>query len=930
MRTNRIKFLLSAGAFAMCAAAQPLWAQAADDGAESGDDAIIVSGIRKSLSDAADIKREASGVVDAISAEDIGKFPDANLAESLQRISGVSIDRSNNEGNQVTVRGFGPGFNLVTLNERQMPNSSSLQSAGISRSFNFRDLASEGVSAVEVYKTGRADIVSGGLGATINIRTPRPLDTPGFRAVASAKANWDTSTEVGSKVTPEVTGLLSTTFGDDRFGVLVIGSYSERNSRKERTGTQGWVRNRGNRANPNLDLSAIDTSANPTQAFWTPWTVDMDVWDSKRKRTNGQIVLQAEPVDGLTITADYTMSRYKERTQMHRMAFWFDRPDIATADANGTLVDVTTLNDNLDFWAWDFYQSTRNDSFGGNIKWDVTDNLSFELDAHDSTSHSNPNTKDGQTAETLSNLRNPIGSVASISGNFSGKIPAVSFDDSTLAGGAENFANIVSDLYQKRGYEVENNIRQIQAAGKWSSDDGALKAINFGVDYTDYKVDTLLSATFRFVNVPLGGLDFSFVPRGSTLDQFKGADQLFPQIPIYSATEFVGIVEDAGLFAIDPPALNGVREKTKSAFMSFDLETDFNAMPVKINAGIRYEKTNVSAYTVQNGIVALNFRHPQELQVIRDTTPARQELKGDYDVFLPNVDFRIDLTDDLVARASYSKTIARSSLSAMFPATNFLNSLPGGPFIVSQGNPGLLPYTSNNIDLSLEWYYKPSSYVSVGVFKKWVDNFIGAVTNRGPVLNANGEPLRDPSVNPRPGCPDSSATPNPACLSAPGDPIVTWDINTVGNLQSASVQGLEATVQHVFGDTGFGVMLNGTLVDGNIDLDPYNFSQILALTGLSNSYNLVGFYEKNGLQARVAYNWRDKFLLSLGAEPVNTAAYGQLDASISYDINENVTVFAEGLNLLNATTRRYGRFEEQLLDAEQYGARYAFGVRAKF
>jgi iron complex outermembrane receptor protein len=928
--TTRSKFLLSSGAIALtiCAFSPAAFAQEAP--ADGGDDAIIVTGIRKSLSDAANIKREASGVVDAISAEDIGKFPDANLAESLQRISGVSIDRSNNEGNQVTVRGFGPGFNLVTLNSRQMPNSSSLQSAGISRSFNFRDLASEGVSAVEVYKTGRADIVSGGLGATINIRTPRPLDDPGFRAVASAKANWDTTTEVGAKVTPEITGLISTTFADDRIGILAIGSYSERNSRKDRTATQGWVRNRGNRANPNLDLSAIDTTDNPTAAFWTPWTIDMDVWDSQRKRTNGQLVVQAEPVDGLTITADYTMSRYKERTQMHRMAFWFDRPDIATADANGTLVDITTLNDNLDFWSWDFYQYTKNDSFAANIAWDVTDNLSFEIDAHDSTSHSNPNTKNGQTAETLSNLRNPIGSIASISGNFSGKIPAASFDDSTLAGGGLNFANVVSDLYQKRGYEVENNIRQLQFAGKWKSDDGALKAINFGADYTDYKVDTLLSATFRFVDVPLGGLEFGFVPRGNTLDQFNGADQLFGQIPIYSATDFVGIVEDAGLFSLDPPSLNGVREKTKAAFVSFDLETDFNSMPIRINAGLRYEKTNVSAYTVQNGIVALNFRHPQELQVIRDTTPTRQELKGDCNVFLPNVDFRIDLTDNLVARAAYSKTIARSSLSAMFPATNFLNSRPGGPFIVSQGNPGLLPYTSNNIDFSVEWYYQPSSYVSVGVFKKWVDNFIGAVTNKGPVLNANGEPLRDPSVNPRPGCPDSSATPNPACLSAPGDPIVTWDINTVGNLKSASVQGLEATVQHVFGDTGFGVMLNGTIVDGNIDLDPFNFSQILALTGLSNSYNLVGFYEKNGLQARLAYNWRDKFLLSLGAEPVNTAAYGQLDASVSYDITDNLTVFAEGLNLLNATTRRYGRFEEQLLDAEQYGARYAFGVRAKF
>ncbi|PIB95231.1 TonB-dependent receptor [Caulobacter sp. X] len=911
--------------------AAPAMAQTTEPTAAESDmvGEIVVTGIRKSLNDSMTVKRTASGVVDAISAEDIGKFPDANLAESLQRISGVSIDRSNNEGNGVTVRGFGPGFNLVTLNGRQMPNSTSLISEGIGRSFNFRDLASESVSAVEVYKTGRADLTSGGLGATINVRSPRPLDRPGFRAVASAKAQYDSSTEKGAKVTPEVAGLLSTTFADDRFGILVNGSYSERNSRKDRAGTQGWVRNRGDRNNPALNLSAIDASKNPTKAFWTPWTVDLDTWDSNRKRINGQVVLQAEPVNGLTLTADYTMSRYKEKTDMHRMSFWFDAPDAGKADANGTLVDVTTLTDELNFWSWKFLNDTSNDSFGGNIKWDASDRLSFELDAHSSTSHSNPDTKNGQAAEVLADLRNPAGSIDYIRGTFSGKLPTAAFDDTTIPGSGYDFSNIVSDLYQVRGYEVKNRINQVQLSGHWKSD-GALKAINFGGSFTDYKVDTLTLSTFRFVNVPLKGLAYGYEPRGNALSSFPGASQLFSQIPIYSATQFVDLVKANNQYALDPPAMDGVGEKTWSGYVSFDIATDFNDMPVKINAGLRYERTDVQSYSIANGIVALNYRHPQELQVIRDTTPTSQTLKGGYTEFLPNVDFRMDVTDKLVARAAYSKTIARSSLSAMFPKTSFLNSRPGGPFIVSQGNPNLLPYTSNNIDFSAEYYYKPSSYVSVGVFKKWVSNFIGATSLNKPVLDKNGNPLRDPSVNPRPGCPDLSATPNPACLSQASDPIITWQVNTVGNLKSASVQGLEATLQHTFGETGFGVILNGTLVDGNLKLDPYDFSQVLALTGLSNSYNIVGFYEKNGLQARLAYNWRDKFLLGLGAEPTNVAAYGQLDASASYDINNSMTVFAEGLNLTNANTRRYGRFKEQVLDAEQFGARYAVGVRMKF
>lgn len=155
----------------------------AQESNEDNLEVIQVKGIRGALASAMDVKRSSTGVVDAISAEDIGKFPDTNLAESLQRITGVSIDRTNNEGNQVTVRGFGPSFNLVTLNNRQMPNSSALETAGISRSFNFRELAAESVSGVEVYKTGRANVSSGGIGATININTARPFSMDEFVAV---------------------------------------------------------------------------------------------------------------------------------------------------------------------------------------------------------------------------------------------------------------------------------------------------------------------------------------------------------------------------------------------------------------------------------------------------------------------------------------------------------------------------------------------------------------------------------------------------------------------------------------------------------------------------------------------------------------------------------------------------------------------------
>src|SRR6478672_3296243 len=196
---------------------------------------VVVTGIRGSLKQSMEIKRDATGVVDAISAEDIGKFPDSNLAESLQRITGVSIDRVNGEGSAVTVRGFGPGFNLVTLNGRQLPaasvgtitgNPTSVGSQGTSRSFDFSTLASEGVSGLEVYKTGNAVAPSGGMGATINIKTIRPLEGGGDKASIGVKAVYDEGSD--NEVTPEVSGLFSWANDSETIGFSAFASYQDR------------------------------------------------------------------------------------------------------------------------------------------------------------------------------------------------------------------------------------------------------------------------------------------------------------------------------------------------------------------------------------------------------------------------------------------------------------------------------------------------------------------------------------------------------------------------------------------------------------------------------------------------------------------------------------------------------------------------------
>ncbi len=215
-------------------------------------DTVVVTGIRASLTSSMNLKRDAQGIVDGIVAEDIGKFPDTNLAEALQRISGVSIDRtSSGEGSKVTVRGIGPDFNLVLFNGRQMPASNLGPGGGgtsNSRSFDFANVAAEAIAAIEVHKTGRAELPTGGIGATLNVKSARPLEigeplaNVGFKAVHDTSARNLPQSYPGALVTPEVSGIFSNTYADGTFGITLTGSYQERESGYSQASVaDGWI-----------------------------------------------------------------------------------------------------------------------------------------------------------------------------------------------------------------------------------------------------------------------------------------------------------------------------------------------------------------------------------------------------------------------------------------------------------------------------------------------------------------------------------------------------------------------------------------------------------------------------------------------------------------------------------------------------------------
>lgn len=405
---------------------------------------IVVTGMRGSLEASMDVKRQAIGVVDAISAEDIGKFPDTNLAESLQRITGVSIDRRNGEGAVVTARGFGPEFNLVTLNGRQMPTADayangSLNAGGVAagnRSFNFANISADGISGLEVYKTGRADMATGGIGATVNVKTLRPFDNAGLVLNVGAKGIYDTNVDAGDDITPELSGIFSYTDDDKVWGVSLNASYQKRDSSAAGSSVNDWhiqpwhtnladnrtsaplfVNNRGTvygstAGNDDVVQATIVNAPAEGQLYGIPNDIRYHYSDRESERTNGQLVFQFSPSDSMVLTADYTYALQELKEDRGDQTIWLQRNGFyyLEFDTNEAVATPVLLREHTgsakDFGYEQQHREQKNDlsSVGFNMNWAVSDRVSVDVDFHDSKARSLPNdpiTGGGETTFSL-------------------------------------------------------------------------------------------------------------------------------------------------------------------------------------------------------------------------------------------------------------------------------------------------------------------------------------------------------------------------------------------------------------------------------------------------------------------------------------------------------------------------------------------------
>jgi TonB-dependent receptor len=404
---------------------------------------VVVTGLRGSLKASMDTKREAVGVVDAINAEDIGKFPDTNLSEALQRITGISIDRRNGEGSTVTARGFGPQYNMVTLNGRQMPSADAFGggdaitggAGGNTRSFNFANLAAEAINAVEVYKSGRADIATGGIGASINIRTARPLDSDGLVVNLGAKALSDTTNRVGDDITPEVSGIFSWASENKMFGVGLSASWQKRDFGSSTSTVNDWHIQAWDSANMANNISAgplfqqnalnpndngINLNIENAPANGQLWGIPNDIRysfsDAERERTNAQFTMQFAPLENLTLTADVTYAEQGIVEDRGEQTVWLQRNgfDHIIFDTNEDVATPVLLHEftgaSKDFGYEQQHREQKNDlrSVGFNANWDVSEQFNLGFDYHNSRARSLPD--DGITggSETAFSLAGKV------------------------------------------------------------------------------------------------------------------------------------------------------------------------------------------------------------------------------------------------------------------------------------------------------------------------------------------------------------------------------------------------------------------------------------------------------------------------------------------------------------------------------------------
>ncbi|MGC1302719.1 MAG: TonB-dependent receptor, partial [Caulobacteraceae bacterium] len=898
----------------------------------------MVTGLRGSLQRNLDIKRDASGIVDAISAEDIGKFPDSNLAAAIQRIPGVSISRgtsgntttSNGDATEITVRGFGPTFNETLYDDRQISSGTS------DRGFDFSAVGADFVSEIDVLKTPDASLSAGAIGATIDIKFPKPFDHPGPRVVGSLSSTYSPE---GGHATPNGGALFSDTFLNDTVGLLADFAYSDHRTLADHESIQGWI---GTQFSPSqLAGAGPGASTTPSINGWLPREFQTLQENTNTSREDSRLVFQWKPTDKFLLTLNDDYSRERIDQDVNGFSVWFNNgaptsPSNIVQGADGTVRSFQAPNSPTDFLAQDNKQVLENNEYGLNAKYEFTDNFSVLVDVDRAESWENPNGQANTQADIGYGNNNTASPSFGLNTNTTGVVLGQGLPFLSTYGPGGNLSNfnnpalLGSHVMVIESQQNRDVVSQAKIQATWKDENLLIKV---GAQYVgDHEhergFNTLQNGNWQAysgygpasgaptgVPIPPSLLSNSFSTSGFNNSHLPGSVVSYNALTVLNYLQSLGNPQTKnipGFNAASAPDYAGaytmaevpgshidVSEDTLSGYLTIAQKSRIAGMPLLIDIGAREEITRTKVGGLGQQLTGLGFVEGDASALSASFGPSTEITSENIQSnFLPSLDLNLSVTDTVKLRFDASRTLTHPPLADLNPVLSIGASQRIGGLQATGGNPGLLPYTSDNADLGVEWYYQRNSYFSLDGFVKHVSNFVVAGATRQTI---NG--VIDPSTG------------------AAGQFAVTTQVNG----PDATIHGLEAALQHTFGDTGFGFQLNATLVGSD---KPYNANDLsvsgFAVTGLADSSNFVAFYDKHGFQARVAVNWRDGYLDHFGqaqtsnlfgAEPTFVDSNTTVDFSTSYDINQHLSIYFEALNLSDSGYYTHGRFSEQLLDA---------------
>lgn len=931
----------SASAFAQDAAvsAEP---QAADVASE---EEIVVTGFRQSLGAAINLKRDSVSSVDAIVAEDIAKFPDQNLAESLQRIPGISIQRDGGEGRGITVRGLGSQFTRVRVNGLEtVATSTDGASANRDRSFDFNVFASELFSSLVVHKTAEASLDEGSLGAVVDLNTGNPLAGKyGLTMVGSATASYN---DLSKNWGPRLAGILSWKSSDGQFGVALSGAYSKSDTLELGNNTVRWSQARFDSVDgtpcfttPNTGGAYVPSAACDAVALaFHPRIPRYGVIGHDRERLGITGSVQWSPSDATKISIDGLYSRFKEtRTEKYAEVLFrsLERPvDVSnyTIDADNNLIKGT-FND-VPVRTENYYRESQTEFYQLGATWDqdVTNNFRFTaLGGFSKSDASIPvettliyDDRDAQGySYDYTNMRRPV----------------LSFGTDVT-----NPANFQLSEIRDRPSQTVNKFRTAQLRTEWDVTEGfTIKAgglyRRFAFDTQGFQRDTVVCGNGGVDRV-LGTLACSpssaFGP--TAVYGFPATAALSELVTLGKAGQPAGtttswIVPDREaaaaytklydrVAAVDPGNTRSVVEEVKGGYVQFDAKGDLFGLEYAVNAGVRYVKTNQSSTGLNNG--------------------AEVTVERSYDDWLPAVNFALFPVDDVIIRASVADVLTRPSLGNLTPG----GSVDGFNYRVSFGNPFLDPFRATAYDLAFEWYFAPQSIFSVALFKKDVQSFPVAQTISG-TFASTGLPL---SVIP----------PSSPAAGAPEGQL--WTINTIVNGTGASLKGAEISLQAPFSFlpgflSRFGGIVNATFVSSsatysvsgptvNACVPPVapatactfgpNVAAIRTSTlfGLSKrAYNGTLYYEDEKFSARVSASYRSGYVDANSGTGNVFEGYNStinIDASMRYKLTDWIELSVEGVNLTDEYRDRFTDVDaNRNYEYNHFGRTFLIGARFK-